>query len=40
MPSQAAKDVKFGFWVAGGFLLFAVVASILMALGLAAIGKK
>ena len=40
MPSQAAKDVKFGFWVAAGFLVFAVVFSIVAALAMGALGKK
>jgi len=40
MVSQAAKDVKFGFWVAGGFVLFAIVLSVMLALAAMALGKK
>lgn len=40
MPSQAAKDVKFGFWVAAGFAVFALVLSIILALSMAALGRK
>lgn len=40
MPSQAAKTVKFGFWVAAGFTVFAIVVAIIMSLSLMAIGRK
>lgn len=40
MPGQAAKDIKFGFWVAAGFTVFAVAASIILALSMMAIGRK
>lgn len=40
MATQAAKDVKFGFWVAAGFAVFAVVASIILAMSMWAVGKS
>lgn len=40
MPGSAAKDIKFGFWVAAGFAVFAITASIILALSMMAIGKK
>lgn len=39
MPSQAAKDVKFGFWVAAGFAVFGIVLAILMGMSMWAVGK-
>lgn len=32
MASQAAKDIKFGFWVAAGFAVFGVGLAIILAL--------
>jgi hypothetical protein len=40
MASQAAKQVKFGFWVAAGFTVFAIILSIMLALSMWAIGGK
>lgn len=39
MPSQAAKDVKFGFWVAAGFAVFLIALSIITGLAAMAVGK-
>jgi hypothetical protein len=39
MASEAARQVKFGFWVAGGFWLFFIVVSIFLILAVRAIGK-
>lgn len=32
MPSQAAKDVKLGFWLAAGFWVFGIIVLIFVAL--------
>lgn len=41
MPkSEAAKQVKLGFWVAGGFWFFGIVAIIVIALVLKAVGSS
>ncbi len=40
MPSQAAKDVKFGFWVAAGFVIFGIAASIILAMSMYAVGAR
>lgn len=32
MASQAAKDVKLGFWLAGGFWLFGIIMLVVLAL--------
>lgn len=40
MPSQAAKDVKFGFWVAAGFMVFGLAASIIVAMSMYALGRS
>jgi len=39
MASQAAKDIKFGFWVAAGFAVFGIAASIILAMSMMAIGR-
>lgn len=38
--SEAAKEVKLGFFVAAGFWAFAIVLGILLALMLRAVGSK
>lgn len=41
MPkSEAAKQVKLGFWVAAGFWAFGIVAIIIMCLILKSMGSK
>lgn len=40
MPSAAAKNVQFGFWVAAGFLVFGVLASIILTMSMWAVGSK
>jgi hypothetical protein len=37
MPSNAATNVKFGFWIAAGFWLFALVAGVVLMLCLRAL---
>ncbi len=37
MTSEAAKTVKFGFWVAVGFWAFAVVAALILMISLRAL---
>jgi hypothetical protein len=32
MASQAAKDIKFGFWIAAGFAIFGIAAAIILGL--------
>jgi len=32
MASSALKDIKFGFWVAGGFAFFGLVMVIILAM--------
>lgn len=39
MTSSAAKDVKFGFWVAAGFAVFGIVLALLMGLSMWALGR-
>jgi hypothetical protein len=39
MSSQAVKDLKMGFWIAGGFALFSVVLAIMLALTTKALGE-
>jgi hypothetical protein len=40
MTSQAGKDIKFGFFVAAGFVVFGVVASIILGMSMWAVGAK
>jgi hypothetical protein len=41
MPkSEAAKQVKLGFWLAGGFWAFGLVAVIIIVLILRSVGSK
>jgi len=40
MPSDAAKQVKLGFWIAAGFWAFGVVAIIIMVLILKSVGSQ
>jgi hypothetical protein len=40
MPSDAAKDIKFGFWVAAGFAVFGIVLTIIVGMSMWALGRQ
>lgn len=40
MKGNALGTVKFGFWAAAGFAIFAIIASVIMAISLSAVGKR
>jgi hypothetical protein len=39
MPSEAAKQVKFGFWIAAGFWLFMIIVCVFLMLAVKALGN-
>jgi hypothetical protein len=39
MPSEAAKQVKFGFWIAAGFWAFFIVLAFILLLCIRALGE-